>query len=68
MRNNLVSIITPSFNSSKFIRECVDSVISQTFQDWELLIVDDFSKDNSKDIISELSSQDERIRPFFFRR
>ena len=65
MRNNLVSIITPSFNSSKFIRECVDSVISQTFQDWELLIVDDFSKDNSKDIISELSSQDERIRPFF---
>ena len=65
MRNNLVSIITPSFNSSKFIRECVDSVISQTFQDWELLIIDDFSKDNSKDIISELSSQDERIRPFF---
>ena len=63
--SNLVSIITPSFNSSKFIRECVDSVISQTFQDWELLIVDDFSKDNSKDIISELSSQDERIRPFF---
>ena len=49
MRNNLVSIITPSFNSSKFIRECVDSVISQTFQDWELLIIDDFSKDNSKE-------------------
>ena len=54
MRNNLVSIITPSYNSSKFIVECVNSVISQTFQNWEMIIVDDCSNDNSKDIISVL--------------
>ena len=62
MRNNLVSIITPSYNSSKFIEECVNSVISQTFQNWEMIIIDDCSNDNSRDIISELSEKDERIK------
>jgi len=62
MRNNLVSIITPSYNSSRFIVECVNSVISQTFQNWEMIIVDDCSNDNSKDIISVLSAKDERIK------
>ena len=65
MRNNLVSIITPSFNSSKFIMECVNSVISQTFQNWEMLIVDDCSNDNSREIISELSAKDERLKFIF---
>ena len=63
--NNLVSIITPSFNSSKFIEECVNSVISQTFQNWEMIIIDDHSNDNSRDIISELSEKDERIKYIF---
>ena len=52
--SNLVSIITPSYNSSKFIVECVNSVISQKFQNWEMIIVDDCSNDNSRGIISEL--------------
>ncbi|HJM15974.1 MAG TPA: glycosyltransferase family 2 protein [Flavobacteriales bacterium] len=65
MKNNLVSIITPSYNSSKFIMECVNSVISQTFQNWEMIIVDDCSNDNSKDIISVLSAKDERIKSIF---
>jgi teichuronic acid biosynthesis glycosyltransferase TuaG len=60
--NNLVSIITPSYNSSKFIKECINSVISQKFQNWEMIIVDDCSNDNSKDIISVLSEKDERIK------
>ena len=60
--NNLVSIITPSYNSSKFIEECVNSVFSQTYTNWELLIVDDCSIDNSREIISELSDRDERIQ------
>jgi len=63
--SNLVSIITPSYNSSKFIVECVNSVISQTFQNWEMIIVDDCSNDNSRDIISELTAKDERLKSIF---
>ena len=62
--NNLVSIITPSYNSVRFISECVDSVISQTYENWEMLIVDDSSKDGSVDEIIRLSSKDSRIRHF----
>ena len=68
MKNNLVSIITPSYNSSRFIVECVNSVISQTFQNWEMIIVDDCSKDNSKEIILELSTKDKRIKPIFLKK
>ena len=63
--SSLVSIITPSYNSSKFIKDCVDSVFSQTYKNWEMIIVDDCSKDNSKEIISELSTKDKRIKPIF---
>ena len=60
--NKLVSIITPSYNSSKFIEGCIDSVISQTFQNWEMIIVDDCSNDNSREIISDLSTKDNRLK------
>tara|TARA_B110000459_G_scaffold120698_1_gene133009 strand:- start:135 stop:887 length:753 start_codon:yes stop_codon:yes gene_type:complete len=60
--NKLVSIITPSYNSSKFIEGCIDSVISQTFQNWEMIIVDDCSNDNSREIISDLSTKDDRLK------
>jgi len=50
--NKLVSIITPSFNSARFIKECIDSVLSQTYDNWELLIVDDCSSDNSCELIA----------------
>ena len=50
--NKLVSIITPSFNSARFIEECIDSVLSQTYDNWELLIVDDCSSDNSYELIA----------------
>jgi len=63
--NNLVSIITPSYNSEKFIRDCVDSVLSQSYTNWELLIVDDCSRDDSRDVILELSSLDKRLKPIF---
>jgi len=63
--SNLVSIITPSYNSEKFIEDCVNSVLSQSYTDWELLIVDDCSNDNSRDIISELAAKDGRIKPIF---
>ena len=63
--SSLVSIITPSYNSSKFIKDCVASVFSQTYKNWEMIIVDDCSKDNSKEIIKELAAKDKRIKPIF---
>ena len=45
--SELVSIITPCFNSEKYLDECITSVINQTYQNWEMLIVDDNSSDNS---------------------
>lgn len=60
--NNLVSIITPSFNSAKFIKETIDSVKAQTYENWEMIIVDDCSKDNSQDIINKLIKDEEKIK------
>ena len=57
-----VSIIMPCHNGEKYIRESIESVISQTFKDWELLIIDDNSTDNSVFIIESYTKQDERIR------
>ena len=48
---DLVSIITPSYNSSKFIGQTIESVISQTYQNWEMIIVDDRSPDKANEII-----------------
>ena len=56
----LVSIVMPNYNSVKFIKETIDSVISQTYQNWELIIVDDCSSDNSLEIIKQY--KDNRIR------
>ena len=63
--NSLVSIITPSYNSAKFIKECVESVISQTYTNWEMIIVDDSSNDNSKQKIAILSENDSRVKTIF---
>ena len=49
--HNLVSIITPSYNTSKFIEECIRSVLDQSYTNWELIIVDDCSSDNSCEMI-----------------
>ena len=63
--SSLVSIITPSYNSERFIGECIQSVIDQTYINWEMLIVDDASQDNSKEVISLFSQNDKRIKTFF---
>lgn len=62
MANKLVSIITPSYNSAKFIKQTADSVLAQSYKDWEMLIVDDCSTDNSVKIINQIINQDERIK------
>lgn len=50
--NELVSIIMPSYNSAKFVRETIESVLLQTYTNWELIIVDDCSDDNTDEIIA----------------
>lgn len=60
--NNLVSIITPSFNSSNFIKKTIESVINQSYNNWELIIVDDCSSDDSCLIINEFVQLDPRIK------
>lgn len=62
MQARLVSVIMISYNSSKFIREAIESVISQTYTHFELIIVDDNSKDNTWEIVQ--SYEDKRIRKY----
>lgn len=59
-----VSIITPVYNGIDYIRSCAQSVLSQSFQNYEWLIVNDSSTDNTHIILNELASQDDRIRVF----
>ena len=58
----LVSIITPSYNSETYIDETILSVLAQTYQDWEMLIVDDSSTDKSLEILKSYALQDTRIK------
>jgi glycosyltransferase involved in cell wall biosynthesis len=62
MKDKLVSIITPSYNCEKFISETINSIINQTFTDWELIITDDYSSDNSIGVIESFIKKDDRIR------
>ena len=57
--NELVSIIMPSYNTAKFISKTIESVLEQTYKNWELLIVDDCSTDNTDEIVSKYD--DDRI-------
>jgi teichuronic acid biosynthesis glycosyltransferase TuaG len=60
----LVSIITPSYNSERFISETINSIINQTYINWELLITDDCSKDNTISIVESFQKNDSRIKLF----
>ena len=58
----LVSIITPAYNCEKYISETIDSVLAQTYSNWEMLIVNDKSTDNTEKIINAYSQRDTRIK------
>jgi len=60
--NTLVSIIMPAYNAEKYIAESIDSVLNQHYSSWELLIIDDCSKDATSQIIKRYSIRDNRIK------
>ena len=64
VQNNLISILTPFKNSARFLPECIQSIQNQSYENWELLIVDDNSSDNSYDIVEGFSKTDNRIQLF----
>ena len=60
--NPLITVIIPIYNSEKTIKSAIRSVQNQNFRDLEILLIDDFSKDNSLSIIKELKNEDSRIK------
>ena len=64
MSSPIVSIIVPVYNSEKYLRQCVESILTQTFNDFELLLIDDGSTDNSGKICDEFAEKDFRITAF----
>lgn len=59
--NNMVTIITPMYNDANFIEETIESVLKQTYKDFELIIIDDCSYDKSVDIVKKYQEKDDRI-------
>ena len=61
MYSNLVSIIMPAFNTAKTISESIESVIGQDYQNWELIIINDSSSDNTSEVVASYQLKDGRI-------
>ena len=59
-----ISVILSSYNCGKFIWRTLDSILAQTYTDWEAVVVDDGSSDNSREVILEYAQKDSRIKPF----
>lgn len=62
--NHLVSIITPAYNCADYIEECIESIMNQTYQNWEMIIVNDKSIDNTQSIVESYVKKDSRIKLF----
>lgn len=62
--NPKISVIVPVYNVEKYLHKCIDSILAQTFTDFELLLINDGSKDNSGKICDEYGEKDKRIRVF----
>lgn len=64
IKSPLVSIIVPCFNVEKYVEECIDSVILQDYENWECILINDGSRDNTFDIIKNIELKESRIRVF----
>src|SRR3954447_20503767 len=60
-RAPLVSVITPAYRAARFIEQTIASVRAQTFQDWEMLVVDDASTDGTAELVARLAEADPRV-------
>ena len=60
--DKLVSVITPTYNCGKFIARTIDSVLAQTYTNWEMIIVDDCSNDDTKEVVEKYIKNDNRIK------
>ena len=63
-----ISVIIPAYNAEKYIVNCLESVRKQTFQDWEAIVVNDGSKDNTRALCDQCAAEDERIRVIHLRK
>ena len=61
MTKNKVSVIIPVYNGVAWIRECIDSVLASTFQNFEIIVLDDHSADGTTEAVERLAKEDERI-------
>ena len=57
-----ISIIVPVYNASKYISKCIDSILNQTYANFELLLINDGSKDDSLSILKEYEKKDNRVK------
>lgn len=64
IRNNLVTIVMPVYNAASFLEVCLDSIISQSYIEWELIVINDFSEDSSEEILKKYANWDNRIQVF----
>ena len=64
MNDPLVSVLMTAYNRERYIAEAIDSVLSSTYQNWELIIVDDGSKDNTVTIAKSYAAKDKRIKVY----
>ena len=58
----MISIVVPAYNAAAVIEECINSILRQTYSDFELIVVDDGSTDNTAGIVSAKAAEDKRIR------
>ena len=61
-RHPLVSVVTPVYNGEKYIEECIESILKQSYENWEYIIVNNCCTDKTPELIEQFAQKDERIK------